>query len=371
MSHGKLRTDKNCLNCNHQVLEKYCPNCGQENVEPRQPFYYLFTHFIEDFTHYDGQFWGTIKNLLFSPGKLTRTYLDGKRQAFVPPVKLYIFISFITFFIFAVFPPFKINYDKKSDKEKAEYAKGTEQFTKQASKAIEFQKQNEKDSAMVAKFDYAQKVLDDPKTSEFQKGFENSLDMQNKIADDTTYKGYKTFEEYKKGNKDRTGLFSMLDEAFAKKLFELKEKGVKKGEIFKSLAENAFHNLPKALFIYLPVFALFLWIFHRKKKWWYFDHGIFTLHYFSFLLVSILLFGVLLRLTNILSDYAFFNPIIAIIMIAILIYMAIYFYVAHHRVYKSSRFTSIIVGFIIWTCNFFAFTFLIIALGITSFLMMH
>lgn len=103
MNHGKQRTEQNCLNCDDQVLEKHCPNCGQENIEPRQPFYYVFTHFIEDFTQYDGQFWSTIKNLLSRPRKLTRTYLDDKRQAFVPPVKPYTFISFITFFIFAVF----------------------------------------------------------------------------------------------------------------------------------------------------------------------------------------------------------------------------------------------------------------------------
>ena len=110
MSHGKPREEKNCLNCGHHVEEKFCPNCGQENTEPRKPFHYLFTHFIEDFTHYDGQFWGTIKNLLFKPGKLTNTYLEGKRQQFVPPVKLYIFMSFVTFFLFAMFPPFNFNF---------------------------------------------------------------------------------------------------------------------------------------------------------------------------------------------------------------------------------------------------------------------
>jgi len=371
MSHGKLRTDKTCLNCQHEVLENYCPNCGQENIEPRQPFYYLFTHFIEDFTHYDGQFWGTIKNLLFKPGKLTRTYLDGKRQTYVPPVKLYIFISFITFFIFAVFPPFKINFESKSEQEKAQGVKEAKSITIQIAKAIEEKKEKEQDSAALANLNYAQKILDDPTTNDFQKGVESTLDMNNKIAHDTDYKGYQTYDAFQKGTKDRTGFFAYIDDAFAKKFFELKEKGVKKGEIFKSLAENSFHNMPKALFIYLPIFALFLWIFHRKKKWWYFDHGIFTLHYFSFILVSILLFGILLRLTNILSEYAFINPIIVLIMIAIALYMVVYFFIAHHRVYKSSRFISITVGLIIWFCNFFAFSFLIIALGIISFLMMH
>ena len=116
MSHGKIRNEKNCLNCNENVEKRFCPKCGQENIETRQPFHYLFTHFVEDFTHYDGQFWGTMKNLLFKPGKLTTIYLSGKRQQYVPPVKLYIFVSFITFFLFALFPPFSLDFNSYQDK---------------------------------------------------------------------------------------------------------------------------------------------------------------------------------------------------------------------------------------------------------------
>ncbi|WP_312324775.1 DUF3667 domain-containing protein [Soonwooa sp.] len=50
-----------------------------------------------------------MKNRLFKLGKLTNTYIEGKRQIFVPPVKLYIFVSFITFFVFAFFPTINLN----------------------------------------------------------------------------------------------------------------------------------------------------------------------------------------------------------------------------------------------------------------------
>lgn len=103
MAHDDLRKDKTCQNCFHVVENKFCPNCGQKNTETRQSFAHLFTHFVEDFTHYDNAFWTTIKNLLFKPGLLTKEYLSGKRQRFVPPVKLYIFVSFVTFFYSAYF----------------------------------------------------------------------------------------------------------------------------------------------------------------------------------------------------------------------------------------------------------------------------
>ena len=68
-------------------------------------------------------------------------------------------------------------------------------------------------------------------------------------------------------------------------------------EIGEKAVESFIHTLPKVLFIYMPIFALLLWLFHDKKKWYYFDSGVFTLHYFSFLLLLALLdFALLLEL---------------------------------------------------------------------------
>jgi len=104
MSHNSIRNDKTCLNCRHVVQERFCPNCGQENIDSRKSFHQLFLHFFEDLTHYENAFWRTIKNLLFKPASLTKEYLSGKRLSYLAPVRLYIFISFITFFLITVTP---------------------------------------------------------------------------------------------------------------------------------------------------------------------------------------------------------------------------------------------------------------------------
>ncbi|GEN67591.1 DUF3667 domain-containing protein [Chryseobacterium rhizosphaerae] len=368
MSHGKIREDKTCLNCGHQVEERFCPHCGQENIERRQPFYFLFTHFIEDFTHYDGQFWGTLKNLIFKPGMLTNTYLEGKRQKFVPPVKLYIFVSFITFFVFALFPMVKLNFDGNNNSKNTPKISFFEKI-----KSPEVQKMfdsikaertlTRKDSLSIQNLN----VLPDTVTVNEIK---EVLKMNKKIDTDVEYGGYKTRKSYDSAAAKNPSFLDFIQIPLAHKFFELKEKGVTKQEIVVNMIEKSFHNLPKALFIYLPLFAFFLWIFHSKKKWWYFDHGIFTLHYFSFLLLNILFIFLLSKLVGVIS-FRPINLLLYLTMSVLLLYNIGYFFIAHRRAYHAHGMVSFIIGLTLLTVNFFAFMFLVTGLALVSFLMIH
>lgn len=365
MSHGKIREDKTCLNCGHQVEERFCPHCGQENIERRQPFYFLFTHFIEDFTHYDGQFWGTVKNLLFKPGKLTNTYLEGKRQKFVPPVKLYIFVSFITFFIFALFPMVNIGSKEKNNEE---HGKAGLVKTVKPGKGIDTQKIIDSITAKKNLHKEDSLVIQSLKAIPDSADVEKILDMDQTI--DSGDGSYKTKKSYDSAKAKKPGFFDFVEKPIVHKFFELKEHGITKKELLTNMTEKSFHNLPKALFIYLPLFAFFLWVFHSKKKWWYFDHGIFTLHYFSFLLLTVLLIFLLGKLTN-LTDLKVLNTLIYFAMTILSVYSMGYFFIAHRRVYRSHGLVSIVVGMILFTINFIAFMFLLLGLALISFMMIH
>ena len=369
MSHGKLREDKTCLNCGSTVKEKFCPNCGQENTENRKPFHYLFTHFIEDFTHYDGQFWGTIKNLLFKPGKLTETYIEGRRQRFVPPVKLYIFISFLTFFLFALFPPFSITQDiQKPTADKKEKLMFYGDALAQTQKALDSLKAQKDikfdDSVSIAKLSA---IINDSTSG---KNLSAQLDLDKGLGEDFVYKNFKNRKSYDSAQAKNPSFFDFIDRPIAHQFFALKEKGVKKVDIARNLAETALHNLPKALFIYLPIFAFFLWLFHNKKKWWYFEHGVLTLHYFSFLLLTILFLSLLSKIIYA-TEIKALNVLSIILMIATIIYSFLYFFKAHRRVYHNSFFANLVIGFLILMLNYFAFLLLIISLAAVSFVMIH
>lgn len=367
MSHGKLREDKTCLNCGHQVEERFCPHCGQENIERRQPFHFLFTHFIEDFTHYDGQFWKTIKYLFTRPGKLTQEYLAGKRQVYVAPVKLYIFISFITFFLPNILP------HPKEENQKADLIEVETKSKKEKQKAATKNIVSELQKEGVISHETAnatQNALDDTLKIEDVEGKKDMYHLTFDTKEESIMSAY-TIEQYDSIlAKDNSNAHKLI-RPIAKKVFELKKEGLSKKQIWEKYKKNFIHTIPKALFAYLPVFAFFLWLFHNKKKWWYFDHGIFTLHYFSFLLLTILILIVIERIMSFLPDYSLLNILDALTTLGLLAYMTAYFFVAHYRVYETKKRVSIFKGFLLFLVNNIGLLLMFLILTYLSFVMLH
>lgn len=305
MSKGTLREDKTCLNCGATVLIRFCPECGQENTETRKSFHYLFTHFIEDLIHYDSGFWKTMKYLFFYPARLTREYLSGRRMAYVPPVKLYIFISFVTFFVLSIISGLETE-DSKTN--------------------VKLSNSNGKPNAS---------VWATSKNSKETDSLQNSMQKNH-----SWYGNYKSVKEYDsiQQSLSESKRNSKLVNWFHRKLINIAEHNTleEAGEKFLYLLKQ---NIPKALFLYMPIFAFWLWVFHSKKRWMYFDHGIFTLHYFSFLLLTTCIFSLLDTLCS-LSNLFLFDIIKALLIVVLIIYPILYFYKAHRRMYYETKWIS-------------------------------
>lgn len=318
MGHQKLRENKTCLNCNYVVENKFCPNCGQENTETRQSFHYLFTHFIEDLTHYDGSFWKTIKGLLFKPGYLTKTYLEGKRKKFVPPVKLYIFISFVTFFLPTLLPgPSLIKFNEKKDVEKQEVKTTKEEVNKESEKGL--------------------KEMNDEVEEEL-----SGIDLPNRPR----IKNLTQLDSIQKNSQKAEKLSDFEYNATKKIIKILKSKN--RAELWNKAMESFVHTLPKVLFLYMPIFAFFLWLMHDKKKWYYFDSGVFTLHYFSFLLLVITI-GMLF---NWIMDMIPYGSIFSnLYNLAAMFYMFFYFFRAHSNFFGEHKAISRLKGFVLFFIN--------------------
>lgn len=270
---------------------KYCQKCGQENIEPKETFWHMVTHFFYDITHFDGSFFTTLKDLLFKPGFLSKEYMLGRRKKYLHPIRMYVFTSAVFFLIF--FSMFKI---KESDievlngqvknKEKiseiiAEALKNA--VTKEDSLAIEklYLLLGEKDSVPVKKNDEPAPL----------KGKINSKPVSLDFGSAEKYNSIEEYDSIQKtlSNKKRDGFFMRM---LNKKLIGVnsKYKG-KEEELLKDIAEKFLHSIPYLLFVSLPLYALFLKLLYvRRKKFFYADHGIFLIHLFVFTFIFLLIY---------------------------------------------------------------------------------
>jgi hypothetical protein len=142
-------------------------------------------------------------------------------------------------------------------------------------------------------------------------------------------------------------------------------------EIIPLFLESLKHNIPKALFVYMPLFAFLLWLFHDKKKWYYFDHGIFTLHYFSFMLLIILISTFVLRFIYLFGENSLTESIDILVNILVFLWFIFYFYRASNNFYQSSRATSFIKSSLLLFLNTILLVFVLLFLILYSFINIH
>jgi hypothetical protein len=111
-----------CANCAQPLMPvtRFCPQCGQKNHDLNIPLSRIFEEMAEGILHLDNKSLQTIKALVFKPGFLTAEYITGKRARYVSPVRLYIFISFLFFFLLAL--PAGKHVSAESKKESTELA---------------------------------------------------------------------------------------------------------------------------------------------------------------------------------------------------------------------------------------------------------
>ncbi|MBP8157437.1 MAG: DUF3667 domain-containing protein [Flavobacterium sp.] len=362
MSNNPLRKDKTCLNCRHVVENRFCPNCGQENTDTRKTFVQLFIHFFEDLTHYENSFWKTIRNLIFKPSSLTREYLSGKRMSYLAPIRLYIFISFVTFFFISVIP----NSPSDEVVEVNETAAKEQAITTDTIKIAQDNLEKKEWIGNMEKNGYIDKKAADSLQKEVTK-----REQKNDGSDYMNF-GYRSVEHLDSIQKFGKADEKLTDlEYWINKKILLVKKGNTQEEVYEKLAESFTRNIPKALFIYMPLFAFVLWLFQSKKRWYYFDHGIFTLHYFSFLLLASLILELFNFFIGLLGEHWILNTITYIVDSVIILYMLYYFFPAHHRFYEQSRFKTIIKGIFIFFINMIILTFILVGLFFFSFINIH
>lgn len=315
MSHAPERSEKDCLNCGTMVQGRYCQQCGQENIVPRESFWSLVIHFFYDITHFDSKFFDSLRYLLFRPGFLSAEFMKGRRARYLNPVRMYVFTSAFFFIIFFSF---------LRSGNAVNFSSPYEGFLSQA----------QRDSAAAS---VRKKLSDKPADVYLTKQLELLEDTSQKLTwtellirnedfsiVNFTGKKFRSLQAYDSvqqslPEKDRDG---WLTRRLSEREIEINTRYAgEPREAWNDLIDLVLHKIPYLLFISLPLFALILKLLYvRRNKFYYADHAIFSIHHyiFSFLL---LLFVFLFNKLGDMTGYSIFNFIMAILILLWFFYL--------------------------------------------------
>lgn len=303
--------EENCLNCNYPLIGKYCGNCGQKAFLHKDSFGHMALHFIGDYFHYDSKFWLTIKTMFTKPGQLTKDYIEGKRVKYLNPIQLYIFVTTV-FFIFGI--------PKNSDDE---------------SSSISVHQRNE--------------IKAPPK---------GVTGFSTESGSTQIGLGPWTPNERTKFEYDSVQNALPLNQRDGYVLKHIRHKSYDHTE---NLGELFSRNFSKVFFLLLPFFAMLLALLFRKKKLYFVDHIIFSIHFHAFVFILLLLGSLLIKFI----DHSTF---ILSLSIATILGIGIYLFQSLKLIYPSHPFKIIIKQTILFALYFIGFIVSLIFLIIFLFL---
>ncbi len=260
-----------CANCGTALNGEYCAACGQHH----EPHLHTVAHFaaeaIESISHADSRLWKTLWYLLARPGFLTREFFEGKRVRYLPPFRLYLVISVLFFLVVGLPDKAIIEFDDEPPP---------------AATAVE------------------------PVEPHQQIG--KGLASQNAMTE--------FCDEFKKPDPRGNQSYANVQKACAK----IAEDGGT--ELGKTVAKN----IPRAMFLFLPLLALAMKPLYWKPKRYYVEHLLFLIHNHAFVFLVLTLIA-LLKLIPVVGAH------LGLLEFAAWLYMVWYMYRGMRNTYGQGR----------------------------------
>jgi hypothetical protein len=286
-----------CDNCGASVPGRYCGSCGQRLEPPVHSLGHFARVATEDLTHADSRLWRTLLALLVRPGVLTREFLAGRRASYLPPVRLYLVVSLVFFLWMAFHSSQENNHLITFDEDDGTPAAAAPSAAAPPGAAAA-------PSAAPPSASGAPAVAAPPSRHASVK---NGADP-----------------------KDCAELTQMWNGPWAARvrpvIGQSCEKAVKDGG--RSLSGELVHNLPRAMFVFLPLLAAAMMLFYWRPRRYYVEHLLFLVHNHAFVFVFIMLWWALTVLLP---------PVAPLVGIAGTLYLIWYMYRAMRIVYAQGR----------------------------------
>ncbi len=348
-----------CTNCGHplDMSDRFCPNCSQANSTKKLTLKDFIDEFFSTLISYDSKLLKTLTALLVFPGKITTDYLAGKRVSYTNPFRFLLSLAIIYFLALN----FSGNY-QKLDKYGASNNGSWIQKKKDGGLKITFNNNKTKkeeseinaalDSldivAAIAQADSV--ILSNPKKHLIElnrknswQNFSGKREFFSLIFENDSIREYEALINKFEMPDTRTNRYAFRSAEGIERL--KKQPG--------SFASSMISKLPFAVFFFLPVFTLFIWLIYIRKKYTYTDHLIFSFHIQSLLFILLIISFVIDAIFDVESSLVF------------IIIFGIYLFVAIKKFYHQGLFKTLL-KFLFLNLAFFMlalFTLMIFLIG--------
>ena len=384
-----------CSNCQATISGPYCSQCGQEAEPTLKYFWTVVLHLLDDIFSFDSRANRTLIPLLTKPGFLTEQYIAGKRVHYVPPLRLYLFISIIFFLSLKFYAGSDSSFFRVDDSSRelstrlSTYVQQQEAAQEEPGRLEDSMTESDLNRYKAYQKDLSQtdnKVLrslaidlvelelrrietGQPFKEKRQQRYDNLLAQLAKAR-----KGENVALESPDitiGNNQDGGLsFDFLSEGSNQKLDAYGRQLEKKAEnAFRTdpseLVQKTLAKMPQLMFVLLPLFAVILKIMFIFSKRLYLEHLTVALHSHSFIFLTVLLIEILTASQHAAeASYPVMANAFGILSLVLLSWVPIYLFMMQKRIYRQ--------GYILTSLKYSAigiiYLFLIIFTGFIAFI---
>ncbi|WP_431134855.1 DUF3667 domain-containing protein [Psychroserpens mesophilus] len=322
-----------CSNCEQEFNEGYsfCPYCGQK-AKDELTLGVLFYNTISNYFSFDARFFKSFVPLLIKPGYLAAKFIEGKRLLYLHPAQMYLFIAVVFFFLFS----YKANEQAEvMDKGLSEAFKENTVKDSLTTQEIEAKQISDSISREEARLALKKNAFLTGMTDKEIDSMVNDKEFNLK-KNNISLAGH-DIDSLIDVNAPETEILKAMglkesDGAFKRRLYKQSLKFLKSkqgGSVLLAFYDTA----PIAMFFILPIFALLLKLFYRKRGR-YAHHLVFSFYYFAFLFT---VFSIVLCI-NYITDIS--DSIDFLIVLSVFFYLII----ALKRFYQQGWFKSFLKG---------------------------
>ena len=238
-----------CSNCGTARSDTFCSHCGQNSRDYQRALPPMLWELLRETFDVDSRILNTFILLLTKPGQLAVEFSRNRRASYISPIRLYLFVSVSFFFILSTTSSLEVELQAGDETISTE--------TVEENVAVDLNK-----------------FLD----TDRQKKVKRMLDGEESVAQQLA------IVSIAQGVTDRSEPLTEFQGFIAGQLIDAIYEPTR-------AVSTLLDNLPIAMFLLLPVFALILQLIYAGKHKYYVEHLVFAmqLHTFAFLVYGLML----------------------------------------------------------------------------------